>query len=101
MAKLRKSNKATVHLEDGDVILHYRNPTNEELAEFISERIEPGADIVKVRGAFFDRLLTGVDNYEDEEDKPIEVDRKELIPITWKAAIVFREFEGVEIDLKN
>lgn len=106
MARLRKEIKVTVKLNDEDVVLVLREPSNQELNEFLAKRYEIKRNKLKdnclsARVELFDLLLTGVQNLEDADGVPITSDRKDMIPATWKNDIIFKHCEDNEIDIKN
>lgn len=90
---------------DGDkATFTLRQPTNEELNEFLAARYQTSRhgrmrdNSIAARVAFFDTLLVGVENLTDCLGNPVTPETKQLIPTIWKTAIVFSEFENVEID---
>lgn len=105
--KLTKGFQAVVPLGGEEVTLSYREPTNEELNKFLSRRYIAGKGggvrdtSLKARVEFHDKLLTGVDNLEDEDGAPVTVERADKIPVNWKNEIIFKQFEQTGIDIKN
>jgi len=92
--------------DDGHIEL--RQPTNKEWDEFSNARFpvkRGGARMVdrsnKARIAFFDLLVTKIDNVEDSAG-PITVDTKERLPDWLKQDVIFRAFENREdVEVKN
>lgn len=107
MARLSRERQATVMIGDEEVRFFFREPSNRELDEFLASRWDTGKkgrvtdNSHEARCAFFDKLLVKIENLEDAEDNPITPERKEWIPSNWKADMVFRLFESVEIEVKN
>lgn len=106
MARLSKEIKASVKVGDEEVVFTLRQPTNKEINDFLGKRYQvKGRKMddksVDTRIELFDTLLTDVQNLEDADGLPVTVDRKELIPGTWKNSIIFQQLESVEVDLKN
>lgn len=107
MAKLSTELSASVKVGGEEVLFTFRQPSNKELNEFLTKRYElRGAkrmsdNSLNARGQFFDLLLTGIKNLEDEKGDPITLERSELIPATWKNDIIFKLFEDNEIEIKN
>lgn len=105
--RLTRDHKVKLTIGEESVTFALRHPTNQELNEFMADRYEVGRKgkmndrSTEARCAFFDRLLTGVENLEDVDGAAIGPDRKELIPINWKSQVVYQVFEDVEIDEKN
>jgi len=107
MARFKKGWNATVDVDGEAVELSFRNPSNQELSEFLASRWEPGKkgrvkdQSHEARCEFFDLLITGVKNLEDEEGNPVTPERKDVIPSNWKSDIVFKKFENSDIEIKN
>lgn len=106
MAKLTKEIKASLKLDDGEAVLTLRQPTNQELNEFMAERYSYSGKKMRdnsytARAEFFDLLLTKVENLEDSEGVPITAERKELIPAHWKSNVIILQFETTDIVIKN
>ena len=108
MAKLYKIIRIIIETKQkGDTPANFilRSPTNEELNNFEIERYSLNSKdrekIIACRAAFFDKLLTGIEDFVDTEDQPIGVDRKDLIPDSWKDFAIFSKFEMTTIDIKN
>lgn len=80
----------------------FRRPTNQELNEFFNERFgsDKKGDAVQARAAFYDKLLTGIEDLE-ADGAPVTPERKDLIPEAWKGLIVFEAFENVKVSEKN
>ena len=98
--------KATVTVGEEEVEFSLREPTNEEQNKFLGKRYKMKRNKMEdksldARVEFFDLLLTGVNNLEDADGKPITPERKDLIPNRWKDKVVFRLFEDDDIEIKN
>lgn len=84
-----------------------RDPTNRELNDFLAARYSTSRKgrlrdrSNQARAEFFDTLLTGVENLEDSDGSPVTPDKRDRIPLNWKSAVIFTEFEDVEVDEKN
>ena len=112
MAKIgEKEKKVTLHLEDGDAGLTLRQPSNEEINEYHlalydinGEGKEQMAERIRVRSEFFDKLITGVENLEDEEGNALDSEGcKRVLRSLSKAAISQKLFEdgGLRFSVKN
>jgi hypothetical protein len=108
MAKLPNGCRARLPLSTGDAYVLLREPTNEELNNYEARKFDTPdkatpADamlhVKKVRGEFFDLLVTGFEDLEDADGKPITVDRKDDFPLNLKSEIVFRRFDRVPVDI--
>lgn len=106
--KLSAEHKVGITIGDETVNFILRKPTNKELNDFLAERFEVGRKgkmkdhSLQARVDFFDTLLVRVENLEGPDGTPITgPDRKEEIPPNWKAAVIFKEFEDIEISEKN
>ena len=97
MAKLTNELEATVKLGGEDVNIYLRNPSNEEMNDFLSKRYDVSANkkggkvkdnSLLARANFFDNLVSKIENLEDAEGKAITAERKELIPSKWKNDII-------------
>ncbi len=105
MARLPKERKATVMLQGEEVLFTFREPTNEELNDFLTSRFElkgkgPKDTSVAARCDFFDLLLVKVENLEDEQGE-VTPERKDRIPSNWKQDMIMQLFEATEINVKN
>ncbi|MBM2838803.1 MAG: hypothetical protein HW415_1428 [Deltaproteobacteria bacterium] len=98
MARLTQGIKAVVEVGDEAVTLTLREPSPQELNDFLSKRQHR---LVDSRLEFFNLLLIRVENLENTDGTPITADQKELIPVTWKNDIIFRRFEDNGITLIN
>ena len=106
---MRLTNEHRVSLTIGDESVNFtlRRPTNKELNDFLAERYDIGRkgkmrdNSLSARTAFFDLLLTEVENLEDPDGKIITPERKDEIPANWKSSVVFQAFEDIEINEKN
>jgi hypothetical protein len=89
-------------IQDGETATFtFRTPTNKELSEFINDIMGTGKNVTGIREAFFDSLLTGVDNLDGLDKTPITVKRTGEIPVNWKAMIVSRRFEIVTVKVSE
>jgi hypothetical protein len=99
--KLKNNFKVCVRVEGEGVPLTLRRPTTQELNEFLASRYDVRGGLtdnsINARCEFFDLLLTGVEDLEDDSG-PITVDRKDEIPSNWKNQIIFQLFETVEVE---
>jgi hypothetical protein len=107
---LKIGSDITVDLKIGEETATFtlRQPTNEELNKFLGARYTVGGRGKQVadhstaaRGDLFDVLVTKITGVEDGGGAPVEVNRKALIPLTWKERVIFQAFEDVEVDVKN
>ncbi|MFH2073969.1 MAG: hypothetical protein ABIJ57_01290 [Pseudomonadota bacterium] len=107
---MKLSAEHRVELMSGDETVTFilRQPTNKELNDFLAERYEVGRrgkmkdHSLQARIELFDLLLIAVENLEGTDGKPITgPDRKDEIPPNWKGAVIFKEFEDIEINEKN
>ena len=105
--KLQKEVEAFVTRGDEKVTFTLRQPTNKELNDFLTDRYEVGKrnqmkdHSLPARLAFFNLLLIRVDNLVDDADNPIGPEQKDLIPSTWKSAVIFQLFEDNDVAVKN
>ena len=99
--KLKSNVKISVRADGELVPLTLRQPTTKELNEFLASRYDVRGGLtdnsINARCEFFDLLLTGVEDLEDDRG-PITVDRKDQIPSNWKNQIIFQLFETVEVE---
>jgi hypothetical protein len=105
--KLSSEHRVGITVGDETFISILRNPTNKELNDFLEERYELGRKgkvkdhSLQARICFYDLLLTGVENLEAPDGSPVTPDRKDLIPANWKGAVIFKEFEDIDVNEKN
>jgi len=97
MVKLTQGTKAVVEVGDEEVTFTLREPSPQEINDFLSKRC---GRLVSSRVEFFDLLLISVENLENTDGTPITTEQKALIPATWKNDIIFRRFEDNEITLR-
>jgi len=96
-----------VTVGEEEVVFTLRQPTNKELNKFLADRYEVGKKnkmrdhSLDARIGFFDLLLIKIENLVGSDDKPITPDQKDLIPLTWKAGVVFQLFEDQDISVEN
>lgn len=107
MAKLPNGARVRLPLSTGDAFIILREPTNEEMNAYqaekfnVSDNAGPGDVMMhtkRAQGKFFDLLLTEIEDLEDDQG-PVTVERKDVIPLNYKAEIVFRRFDRVPIAL--
>lgn len=105
MAKILNGGRFKIALPTGDAFLTLREPTNEELNSYQADKYDvPDKATAKdamqhaknVQAAFFDLLLTKVEDLEDSEG-PVTLDRKDAIPQAWKSEIIFRRYDRVPV----
>ena len=96
MAKVQQSIRLTFN-EDGAVLL--RHPTVEEYNDFLAAGYPSlrggrlsAANSVDARVAFFDKLVTGFENIEDD-DGQITVETKDRFPVEYKVECIFVAFD--------
>lgn len=105
--KLTSEYRIELAVDKDTVVFVLRRPTNKELNDFLSDRYDVGRRgrlkdrSIEARAEFFDLLLTGIENLEDESGAPVGPEKKELIPTNWKSAVIFSAFEDIEISEKN
>ncbi|MFH2073746.1 MAG: hypothetical protein ABIJ57_00170 [Pseudomonadota bacterium] len=105
--RLSAEHRVGITVGDETFVSILRKPTNKELNDFLGERFEVGRKgkmkdhSLQARVDFYDLLLIGVENLEGSDGQPITPEGKDQIPPNWKAAVVFKEFEDIEIDEKN
>lgn len=105
--RLTQSIKIEVKKGEEKGIITLRQPTNQELNDFFSERFarsdkgELKNNVVDVRAEFFDDLFMEAEGLEDEDGKPIDRDTMDRIPAAWKSVIVNKEFEDFSVSRKN
>jgi len=103
--KLNQEIEVTVG-DDGKIVL--RQPTNKEWNEFTAARYpmkRGGARMVdksnSARIHLFDKLITGIDNIEDESGS-LTLETLDRLPDWIKQDVIFRALENREdIELKN
>lgn len=110
MAKIGAERKVSLHLDDGDASLFFRQPTNEELNNYFAKGLElqaqakdKRANLVPLRVQMFDSLLVRVENLEDQHGNSLDHEgAKAAILEAHKSVIVVRLIEeGVSFDIKN
>lgn len=107
MAKLPNGARVRLTLPGGDAFVLLREPTNEEMNAYQAEKFsvpdkatpaEAMMHVKQVQGKFFDLLLTGFEDLEDEQG-PLTPERKAAFPLNLKTEIVFRRFDRVPLAL--
>lgn len=107
---VRLGNEIKIGLEVGneEVLFTLREPTNAELNKFLAGRFSltmRGKQVndksVEARVAFFDLLITNVENLEDADGTPITADNADKIPDNWKNAVILEAFENTGVSVKN
>lgn len=110
MAKIPKGATIEINLPGGTATLTLREPTIEELNTYNGEKfnVPEGAERAAVlahqaeaQAALFDLILTAVSGLEHDDDTPIGLDRKHLIPQEWKTEAIFRRFDRTPVSIKN
>lgn len=107
MVKLGSEIKVGLLVGNEEVSFSFREPTNAELNRFLSGRysMSRGKSVndksFEARVAFFDLLLTKVENLEDEEGVLVTPEQKDKIPSNWKNTVILEAFESNEVSLKN
>ncbi len=105
--KLRNEVKIGMDVAGEEVLFTFRNPSNAELNRFLSGRFsmrgrQMSDRSVQARVEFFDLLITGIENVEGEDGKPITAEQADKIPTNWKNAVILEAFENTtEISVKN
>jgi len=97
MVKLTQGTKAVVEVGDEEVTFTLREPSPQEINDFLSKRC---GRLVSSRVEFFDLLLISVENLENTDGTPITTEQKALIPATWKNDIIFWGFASYT-ELRN
>jgi hypothetical protein len=107
MAKLPNGARVKLTLSTGDAFVILREPTNEEMNAYQADKFnvpdkagppEAMLHVKQAQGRFFDLLLTGFEDLEDETG-PLTPERKDVFPLNLKAEIIFRRFDRVPIAL--
>ncbi len=110
MAKIPNGAKFDIDLPGGTATITLREPTIEEMNNYHANRFNVPASNTKDQNilcyqeaqvGLFDLLLTDVSGLEDDNDQPIGIDRKHLIPKVWKTQAVFMRFDNSPVNLKN
>lgn len=104
MARLKSEFEVEVPLGGEIVSFTLRNPSNEELNNFLEARwnTATGEDnAYKARCEFFDKILVNVKNLEDPAGHAITHERPDAIPSQWKAFSIVKLFEKDTVNIKN
>ncbi len=104
--KLGGEVRASLEQNGEEVVFTFREPTNGELNQFLSDRFSMRGKktvdrSVNKRVELFDLLLTKVENLEGADGNPITAENREKIPVTWKNAVILDTFENKEVTVKN
>lgn len=107
MAKLVSERKVVVTIGGEEAWFSFREPTNQELNNFLAARLDASKKgrlkdkAVRARCDFFDLLLTGVGDLEAADGTPVTPENKDIIPVNIKADIIWELFENNDVEIKN